>query len=666
MRINNNLPALNTYRQLTSNQAASVKSTEKLSSGLRINRAGDDAAGLAISEKMRGQIRGLDQASRNAQDAISMIQTAEGALNETHSILQRMRELAVQASTDTNTSSDRGEIQKEINQLTSEINRIGNTTEFNTQRLLNGEKSNSQITANKALIGASGLTNSAIATALGSGSVALTSGNTLAVGDYKLVVTSSGFSGTKATGISTTGGTATSTKADVTHTGQAATAVFSGNDIDFSGASAGSLFSGNTSGTFTLTKTADGIRVQFSGSGAAGATSGVDIDDTILADASGNYTYNNHGISFKITDIGSMATNDTITYNVQSGTTSAGTANTLWTTGGALTGSGGAANFGTGTLTIANGTEMGDYTIQVDSSANGDSGSITLSYVGADGTQRVLDTFSGIAFSSGAGTTHTVNSHGVNIALNALGNLVSGSTTTLTFSVTGNVVSGSLQDASGNVVGGSGVRIGIDGGTGLTSAFSGDINGVSVSFSGGASAAGSTTISVRGNESVTSKSGESSVAFQIGANQNQSMSLEISDMRSNALGITRKASEGSIDGFTSGLSVNDGTNNTGAEFALDVSTASNASDAITVIQKAIDNVSAERSKLGAYQNRLEHTINNLGTSSENLTASESRIRDADMAKEMMANTRNNILQQAAQAMLAQANQAPQQVLQLLR
>ncbi|MDI9473178.1 MAG: flagellin, partial [Bacillota bacterium] len=105
---------------------------EKLSSGFRINRAGDDAAGLAISEKMRGQIRGLKQAARNAQDGISLIQTAEGALNETHSILQRMRELAVQASTDTNTFEDRLEIQKEINQLIDEIDRIGNQTEFNT------------------------------------------------------------------------------------------------------------------------------------------------------------------------------------------------------------------------------------------------------------------------------------------------------------------------------------------------------------------------------------------------------------------------------------------------------------------------------------------------------------------------------------------------------
>jgi len=143
MRINHNIAALNTYRQLSANNANSSKSLEKLSAGLRINRAGDDAAGLAISEKMRGQIRGLEQASRNAQDGISMIQTAEGALNESHSILQRMRELAVQASNDTNTSDDRAEIQNEINQLSSEVNRIGNTTEFNTKSLLNGSSGSS-------------------------------------------------------------------------------------------------------------------------------------------------------------------------------------------------------------------------------------------------------------------------------------------------------------------------------------------------------------------------------------------------------------------------------------------------------------------------------------------------------------------------------------------
>ncbi|MGG3738361.1 flagellin [Aeribacillus pallidus] len=138
MRINHNIAALNTYRQLTSGTNAASKNMEKLSSGLRINRAGDDAAGLAISEKMRGQIRGLEMAAKNSQDAISLIQTAEGALNETHSILQRMRELAVQGANDTNTTADRNNIQDELNQLLSEIDRISTTTQFNTKNLLDG------------------------------------------------------------------------------------------------------------------------------------------------------------------------------------------------------------------------------------------------------------------------------------------------------------------------------------------------------------------------------------------------------------------------------------------------------------------------------------------------------------------------------------------------
>jgi len=138
MRINHNIAALNTHRQLGANNTQASKNLEKLSSGLKINRAGDDAAGLAISEKMRGQIRGLDMAQKNAQDGISLIQTAEGALNETHDILQRMRELAVQSSNDTNTTADRKELQKEVAELTKEIKRIGQQTEFNTQKLLSG------------------------------------------------------------------------------------------------------------------------------------------------------------------------------------------------------------------------------------------------------------------------------------------------------------------------------------------------------------------------------------------------------------------------------------------------------------------------------------------------------------------------------------------------
>ncbi|RXM74408.1 flagellin [Clostridium tetani] len=139
MIINHNLNAMNAHRQMGINIGNAGKATEKLSSGLRINRAGDDAAGLAISEKMRGQIRGLNQASRNAQDGISLIQTAEGALNETHAILHRMKELTVQAANDTNVTVDKDNLQLEVAELQNEINRIAEQTQFNTQTLLNGD-----------------------------------------------------------------------------------------------------------------------------------------------------------------------------------------------------------------------------------------------------------------------------------------------------------------------------------------------------------------------------------------------------------------------------------------------------------------------------------------------------------------------------------------------
>jgi flagellin len=138
MIINHNITAMNAYKNLSMTNDSINSSLEKLSSGMRINKAGDDAAGLSISEKMRGQIRGLAMATKNAQDGISLIQTAEGALNETHSILQRMRELAVQAANDTNTTADKVEIQKEMDQLRQEIDRISDTTEFNTRKLFTG------------------------------------------------------------------------------------------------------------------------------------------------------------------------------------------------------------------------------------------------------------------------------------------------------------------------------------------------------------------------------------------------------------------------------------------------------------------------------------------------------------------------------------------------
>jgi flagellin len=462
MRINHNIASLNTYRQLSANTGATSKSLEKLSSGLAINRAGDNAAGLAISEKMRGQIRGLDQAATNAQDSISLIQTAEGALSETHSILQRMRELAVQAANDTNTVDDRAEIQKEINQLTSEIDRIGTTTEFNTKKLLNGDA------GSKVVYG----TNTAV---------------------------------------------------------QSATVI---ND-------------NIQAGSYTIKVTKAAERATVTGS-----------DEVVAADfdTSASQTISINGTSIKFDSVADDA--DATVKNFINAVNSAGI----------------------GVIASADASNV----IKLQSDGYGASESITVTGSAVAAALHLTADDETDATGTGVDIEGTIN-----------GVVASGSGKTLTST-------------------------------------SGDSIGLKVTLTDAAAEAVDDydTVLVTKND----------LTMHIGANEGQIMSVSISSMLSTDLGVDH----------------------------LDLTSQSGAEDAITTVDDAIKRVSAERSKLGAYQNRLDHTINNLGTSSENLTAAESRIRDVDMAKEMMSYTKNNILTQAATAMLAQANQQPQSVLQLLQ
>lgn len=410
MVIQHNMTAANANRNLGITATNLSKSTEKLSSGYKINRAGDNAAGLAISEKMRGQIRGLDQASTNAEDGISLIQTAEGALTETHSIIQRMRELAVQSASDTNTDDDRKQIQNEIDELTEEVDRIANTTEFNTKKLLNGDRKG------------------AVSSKAGTGKVE-----------------------------------GTFTKADV--------------KID------------TTAGEYSMAAFTDVIRIE------------------ILADLTG-------------------ATISAGTYSVSS-----------------LFGKESEVSFSSGTaITIS--TATGAYSTLEDSTAGANN---NASYTLA----------------------------------------------TLT---------GSSHLKAGDVI----------------------------------------TITV-GKATLTEQAatGKDALRLQVGANAGQEVALGINDMGTNALKISKVGN------------------------ALDVSDQKGASLAIEAYDMAIQKVSTERAKLGATQNRLEHTIANLDTSSENLQAAESSLRDTDMADEMTRFSKNNILQQAGQSMLAQANQSNQGVLSLL-
>ncbi|KHF35037.1 Flagellin D [Paenibacillus sp. P1XP2] len=425
MIINHNIAALNTHRQLGANTSASSKNLEKLSSGLRINRAGDDAAGLAISEKMRGQIRGLDMAQKNAQDGISLIQTAEGALTETHSILQRMRELAVQSASDTNTDKDRVELQKEVDQLAQELTRIGKDTEFNTKKLLDGS-----------------------------------------------------FSGTF-----------------------------------HIGANEGQNISLNVG---DMRSSALGV--------IGGAT--VDSKGTVTASGTGEYSLD-----------------QSQTYNVR------------------------------------------------------DNG---------NGSYDLLDSNNKVIAKSGDGLTFKMEK-----------------------------TDGSGAGTTGKVV------------------FDQKLTSGPVSFDG-TNAKGQAQFANTGLESGTYTYDDTNKVIKDSSGKVYAKTADgkaFTDVDGNAIFSTTVA-------LAAGASITVG--------GTDISSASTANKAITTINNALERVSSERAKLGAYQNRLEHTVNNLGASSENLSAAESRIRDVDMAKEMVQFTKNNILTQAAQAMLAQANQQPQGVLQLLR
>jgi flagellin len=543
MIINHNLAAGNAINKMNANSAMASKSMQKLSSGLRINSAADDAAGLSISEKMRGQIRGLDQASANAQDGISLAQTAEGALNETSSILQRMRELAVQSGNGTNTDDDRKAIQSEVGQLKDEIDRIGNTTQFNTKTLLNGslQSSGSSVGANTTTGGTVGKLSAALVTA----TAGMSSAALVATGDF----------------------VSESIKID-------------GTDIkvnwqNLSSADQTTITNGTGTGATTATEsTAKDLIVKT-------------INDAI--DASGS---NVAHISGYVDAAGKL--------NLQSG--SQGINSGIKTT--------------SATTSIA-----GKFL-----AASGATGA-----VGADAYNGTT-VASGASFNVQIGTQnlHVVSTAAYS-ATSAMASVASELQTDINTAITAsNSAAGASKAGDPGYIANVKVNVTDDGKLQI------------VDETGPVSASdlpGQTSVSDLGlSNAQTSAGGSGGMTFQIGANSGQTLTFGISDMRTAALGLS----------------------------SVDVSTAAGASSAITSIDAATKNVSLERAKLGAIQNRLDHTINNLGTSSENLTSAESRIRDVDMAKEMSTYSKNNILSQAAQSMLAQANQQPQQVLQLLR
>ena len=542
MVVQHNMSAMNANRMLSGVSSAQSKSTEKLSSGYRINRAADDAAGLSISEKMRGQIRGLNQASTNAQDGISLIQTAEGALNESHSILQRMRELSVQASNGTETDDDREAVQNEIEQLQSELTRISETTEFNTMKLLDGSMGGSSTSGVKvnASVSKNALssltTNNAVPGNYATGAVAAASVTTIAAGD-KISYT---------VNYTDENGNAKSTNVTLKAN--------SGTEFEDE---KGNKYSLNTDGTATQTELATAI--------AGALASSSELGDIFDIEADGA---NAGKINLKAKEAGSSAklTSTTVAITTNNNTTS---------TTAAITGTDGADTY----QTIAK--SIGVY----------------------DGTGNLED------------NTFTIN--GEKFAFVSDASVLGSDNKDINYVVTAhNATNLDATDAAAMA------KL-INQKTGIAAA---------------ANAATAGSIDLKASEGSTGS--VTGITLQIGANEGQTMSFTLDDMSADALGVGGKS--------------------------VDLSTQESAKTATTTIDAAIKKVSAARGKMGAVQNRLEHTINNLDTASENLQTAESRIRDTDMAEEMVNYSKNNILAQAGQSMLAQANQSNQGVLTLLQ
>ncbi len=559
MRIQHNIMAMNAYRNYNNNTSALSKNLEKLSSGYKINRAGDDAAGLAISEKMRAQITGLEQAQDNAKSGKNLVQTAEGALQEVHDMLNRMVKLADQSANGTfDNEIDRKALQDEIVELKSEINRIADSANYNGINLLDGS-----MDANGTVGGAAMDLTSALSAA----------GGTQAVAEVQPKFSVS------LDGLTIAGGTAADTAKKVTL----------------------------TIGGQTLTAA---VTV------AASAT----LDASAIANAFAGKSYSNgKGVTFTVANSG-----NSLVFTYQSGAlTSAANMDVAMTVGGtvAYTGSNGkvVGKINTGTQVIQAGVaakpgQLGtaSLTLTADMLQNGST--ITI------GNETFTISYDNVYNPTTAAGNKIIN---VKDLLNDSGKLDATDVSEVARRIT--------NASAGN----NAVTIGYDGSKLTMQVLStydndngtyGDLTNVDnikklISVN---------APSVKG-EALTLQIGDTSDSFN-------RMSLSIQDIHTSTLNIAD----------------------------IDISSQKGAQEAVDKIKDAINDVSSIRAKLGATQNRLDHTINNLSVMTENIQDAESTIRDTDVAEEMMAYTKNNILVQSAQAMLAQANQVPQGVLQLLQ
>lgn len=575
MVVQHNMNALNAYNKLNTNVAGLKKSSEKLSSGYRINRAGDDAAGLAISEKMRSQIRGLGQAKRNSQDGISMIQTFEGAAQESHSILQRMKELAAESSNGTyDNATDRAAIQLEFDQLNDELNQIADT-DFNGTVALNGGK-------------------------MADGTIA--DGNGII--DYSSAVR-------KPMQIGTTGSIVKGISTD-----------------DYTGTDKETL-------TFTASVDADG-NVTWS----TGDTT-KDADITANA-ANGGFKYKGAGIHL---DTSKVVAGDTITVEFNPKTEAVGKASEV--TGSTTTA---ASEIGTGTF------EKAALKITADDAAVKAGGQAVADALNSlNGLTITTTTTAGAA----AAATTTVGGKddtalGTGVALNDKVFAKKNGDTIELFAG---------ADANGPKIGEIAAAK-ITGAAAATKA--GNYTTVWNVSSASYTAPKASDVKIVEPDSKVSQANSfdkstailtyaSNITLQTGARTKDSVNFTFSYNTDKTADMGELKANLNISARADGLNTEN----------LSLATQDDANNAMDQIDKAINKVSMVRASFGSIQNRLEHKIENLTTTNENLTDAESSIRDTDMASEMLNYTKYNILQQAAQSMLAQANQQPQSILQLL-
>ena len=567
MVVQHNMNALNAYNKLNTNVAGLKKSSEKLSSGYRINRAGDDAAGLAISEKMRSQIRGLTQAKRNSQDGISMIQTFEGATNESHSILQRMKELASESANGTYQDEvDRDAIQLEFNQLNDELDQIADT-DFNGVVMLNGGEMADGV---KATNGKFDYVN--------------------ATRDAQQIGTAGGY--------------------------------IKGVDV---GAYAGT---NKESVTFTYTQKDDGT---FEWKASADSLS------TITSNANGGFTYD--GAVFAV-DTSKLVNGDTIVVDFEKASVAVGKGPV--TTGYNIDGSDtGVVKLDKNPLAAA--AEDDVITSEKIAEAANALNGLTLTYTATKGdTALTLATVNGKTPNGAQDVEIAKLGENESIVLDKNGK-------TLNYIKKGStaVKIGELQDVNAAAAAAK------DGTVTVT------VNLADASYT----PAKSNSVSVVEPKAKVSEANSNKTATAP-LTYSDHMVLQTGSRTKDSVDFTFKYTTDGMGDLKSNLDLSSRANGLNTK-NLSLATQEDANTAIDKIDNAINKVSMVRATFGATQNRLEHKIENLTTNTENLTEAESTIRDTDMASEMLNYTKFNVLQQAAQSMLAQANQQPQSILQLL-